>query len=58
MMSGCEMSNVAICAPRRPPADMTVKHMASKMSMNERGPEVCAPAPLTKAPFGRRVENS
>ena len=26
--------------------------------MNDSGPEVCAPAPLTHAPRGRRVENS
>ena len=27
--SGCEISNVAICAPRRPPALDTVKHILS-----------------------------
>ena len=27
--SGCETSNVPICAPRRPPADDTVKHILS-----------------------------
>ena len=52
------MSKVAICAPRRPPADDTVKHIASKISINDNGPEVYAPAPLTNAPFGRKVENS
>src|SRR5690606_35192556 len=56
--SGWDTSKVPICAPRRPPADETVKHILSKMSMKDIGPEVYAPAPATDAPRGRRVENS
>ena len=40
MTSGCPMSKVPICAPRRPPAEETVKHILSKISMNDSGPDV------------------
>ena len=40
MTSGCPTSNVPICAPRRPPAEEMVKHILSKISMKDRGPEV------------------
>ena len=49
---------VAIIAPRRAPADMMVRHMASQTSMNESGPEASAPTPATGAPWGRMVEKS
>src|SRR5690554_1755269 len=45
--SGWLISKVAICAPRRPPAEDTVKHILSKISINDNGPEVVAPAPAT-----------
>ncbi len=38
--SGCDTSKVPICAPRRPPALDTVKHILSKISMKDIGPEV------------------
>ena len=58
MASGWPTSNVPICAPRRPPAEDTVKHILSKISMKDSGPDVYAPAPETYAPRGRRVECS
>ena len=36
---------VPIMAPRRDPALMMVRHMASQTSMNESGPEASAPTP-------------
>ena len=57
-MSGWSQRIVAIIAPRREPALMIVRHMASHTSMNESGPEASAPTPFTGAPFGRRVEKS
>ncbi len=56
--SGCCTSRVAICAPRRPPAEEMVLHIWSKISMNDKGPEVCAFEPATQAPRGRSVEKS
>ena len=49
---------VAIIAPRRDPADMMVRHIASQTSMKESGPEASAPTPFTAAPLGRSVEKS
>ena len=49
---------VAIIAPRRDPADMMVRHIASQTSMKDKGPEASAPTPFTAAPLGRRVEKS
>ena len=43
---------VAIIAPRREPADMIVRHIASQTSINDNGPEASAATPLTSAPFG------
>ena len=43
-------------APRREPALMMVRHMASHTSMNETGPEASAPTPATGAPLGRKLE--
>ena len=57
-MSGWSQRIVAIIAPRRLPADMTVRHMASHTSMKVSGPEASAATPFTSAPFGRIVEKS
>ena len=57
-ISGWSQRMAAIMAPRRDPALMMVRHMASHTSMNDRGPEASAPIPLTAAPLGRRVEKS
>ena len=57
-MSGWSMRKQPIIAPRRCPADITVRHMASHASMNESGPDACAPTPRTGAPAGRMVEKS
>ena len=57
-MSGWSQRMVAIMAPRRAPADMMVRHIASHTSMNESGPDASAPTPRTGAPFGRREEKS
>ena len=57
-MSGWSQRSVAIMAPRRLPALMIVRHMASHTSMNESGPEASAPTPLTGAPLGLSVEKS
>ncbi len=45
-------------APRRLPADMMVRHMASHTSMKLTGPEASAPIEATRAPCGRSVEKS
>ena len=45
-------------APRRAPADMMVRHMASHTSMKLTGPEASAPMLFTGAPLGRSVEKS
>ena len=45
-------------APRRDPADMIVRHIASHTSMKLNGPDASAPTPLTGAPLGRSVEKS
>ena len=52
-MSGWSQRIVAIMAPRRAPADMMVRHMASHTSMKDSGPDASAPTPFTAAPFGR-----
>ncbi len=57
-MSGWSHLSVAIMAPRRAPADMMVRHMASHTSMKLTGPEASAPMLLTSAPLGRSVEKS
>ncbi len=57
-MSGWSQRKVAIMAPRREPALMMVRHMASQTSMNDKGPEASAPTPTTGAPVGRSVEKS
>ena len=57
-ISGWSQRIVAIIAPRREPADMIVRHIASQTSMNERGPEASAATPFTPAPLGRMVEKS
>jgi hypothetical protein len=57
-MSGWSHRKVAIMAPRRVPADMIVRHIASQTSMKESGPEASAPTPLTGAPLGRSEEKS
>ena len=57
-MSGWSHLSVAIMAPRRAPADMMVRHMASHTSMKLTGPDASAPMLLTRAPFGRSVEKS
>ncbi len=44
-MSGWSQRSVAIMAPRREPALMMVRHMASQTSMNDSGPEASAPTP-------------
>ena len=49
---------VAIIAPRRDPADMIVRHIASHTSINDKGPDASAATPLTAAPLGRMVEKS
>jgi hypothetical protein len=57
-ISGWSQRIVAIIAPRREPADMIVRHIASHTSMNDSGPEASAATPATGAPFGRMVEKS
>ena len=57
-MSGWSHRIVPIMAPRRKPADMMVRHIASHTSMKLRGPEASAPTPATGAPRGRKVEKS
>ena len=57
-MSGWSQRSVAIMAPRRDPADMMVRHIASHTSMNDNGPEASAPTPRTGAPLGRKEEKS
>ena len=57
-MSGWSQRSVAIMAPRRWPALMMVRHMASHTSMKLSGPEASAPTPFTGAPRGRKVEKS
>ena len=57
-MSGWSQRMVAIMAPRRDPADMIVRHIASHTSMKESGPEASAATPFTSAPRGRMVEKS
>jgi hypothetical protein len=57
-MSGWSQRSVAIIAPRRDPADMMVRHIASQTSMKLSGPEASAATPRTGAPFGRMVEKS
>ena len=57
-MSGWSQRSVAIMAPRRAPADMMVRHMASHTSMKLTGPEASAPMLFTSAPLGRSVEKS
>jgi hypothetical protein len=57
-ISGWSQRIVAIIAPRREPADMIVRHMASQTSMKESGPEASAATPETGAPLGRMVEKS
>ena len=57
-MSGWSHRRVAIIAPRRAPADMIVRHIASQTSMNDSGPDASAPTPFTGAPFGRIEEKS
>ena len=56
--SGWSQRIVAIIAPRREPADMIVRHMASQTSMKLSGPEASAATPETGAPRGRMVEKS
>ncbi len=57
-MSGWSQASVAIIAPRRLPALMMVRHIASHTSMKETGPEASAPTPFTGAPRGLSVEKS
>ena len=57
-ISGWSHRRVAIIAPRRDPADMIVRHIASHTSMNDTGPEASAPTPFTGKPLGRKVEKS
>ena len=57
-MSGWSQRIVAIIAPRRLPADMMVRHIASQTSMKDSGPEASAATPLTTAPRGRIVLKS
>ena len=57
-ISGWSQRSVAIMAPRREPALIIVRHIASQTFMNESGPDASAPTPCTGAPFGRRVEKS
>ena len=56
-MSGWSQRITAIIAPRREPALMMVRHIASHTSMNDSGPEASAPTPFG-APFGLSVEKS
>ena len=56
--SGWSMRRQPIIAPRRAPADWTVRHIASQQSMKDRGPDASAPTPFTAAPLGRMVEKS
>ena len=57
-MSGWSQRRQPIIAPRRKPALMIVRHIASQTSMNGSGPDASAPTPLTGAPLGRSVEKS
>ncbi len=56
--SGWSQRIVAIIAPRREPADMIVRHIASQTSMKDKGPLASAATPLTAAPRGRTVLKS
>ncbi len=57
-MSGWLIDRQPIIAPRRWPADSTVRHIESQQSMKLSGPEASAPTPDTGAPDGRMVEKS
>jgi hypothetical protein len=57
-ISGWSQRMVPIIAPRRLPALMMVRHIASQTSMKDIGPEASAATPATKAPRGRMVEKS
>ena len=57
-ISGWSQRIVAIIAPRRLPALMIVRHIASQTSMKLSGPLASAETPLTSAPLGRIVEKS
>ena len=57
-ISGWSQRMVAIMAPRRDPALMIVRHIASQTSMKLKGPEASAATPDTDAPLGRMVEKS
>ncbi len=57
-MSGWSQRIVAIIAPRRLPADMIVRHIASHTSIKLSGPLASADTPLTSAPLGRIVLKS
>ncbi len=57
-ISGWSQRIVAIIAPRREPALMIVRHIASHTSMKLSGPEASAATPFTSAPLGRMVEKS
>ena len=57
-MSGWSTLRQPIIAPRRCPAEWTVRHIESQQSMNVSGPEASAPTPCTGLPEGRIVEKS
>ena len=57
-ISGWSQRIVAIIAPRREPADIIVRHIASQTSINDNGPDASAATPLTSAPLGRIVLKS
>ncbi len=57
-ISGWSTRRHPIIAPRRWPAECTVRHIESQQSMKVRGPEASAATPLTGLPHGRIVEKS
>ncbi len=57
-MSGWSIRSTPIWAPRRAPADSTVRQEASNTSMYDTGPEAREAVPATLLPSGRIAEKS
>ena len=57
-MSGWSMRSTPIWAPRRAPADSTVRHDASNTAMYDTGPDARDCVPFTTLPAGRMALKS
>ena len=57
-MSGWSQRSIAICAPRRAPADSSVSQLLSNTRMYDSGPLARECVPCTSAPRGRIAEKS